>query len=215
MDGDQERQLVKAARKDPEAFGALYDEYFERILSYTYRRTGSLVEAEDATSETFFKAMKSIGRFRWRGGGFLPWLYRIAANEVVNLQRKRKPGESGGFLERLPAPVRDELEEVEKDCEGRQLADSLAQGLSMLEERDREVVVLHYLQGESYAVISEATGINENTLRVKAMRALRRLEEFLGKEGWDHGKAREAGWAAGLSSAGPEVPGLPEAAAGV
>lgn len=215
MDRDQEKRLVGAARKDPEAFGALYDAYFEKILCYTFRRTGSLVDAEDATSETFFKAMKNIGRFRWRGGGFLPWLYRIAANEVVNLQRKRRPGESGDFLEHLPAPVRDEVEEAESHCDGKELANSLAHGLSMLEERDREVVVLHYLQGESYAVISETTGIKENTLRVKAMRALRRLEEFLGKEGWDHGKAREAGWAAGLSGASPEIPGLPEAATGI
>jgi RNA polymerase sigma-70 factor (ECF subfamily) len=215
VDGDRERQLVRAARKDPEAFGALYDEYFDKILSYTYRRTGNLVDAEDATSETFFKAMRNMGRFRWRGGGFLPWLYRIAANEVVNLQRKRKPGESADFLERLPSPVRDEVEEAERHSDGKELAGCLAHGLSMLDERDRQVVVLHYLQGESYSVISETTGIKENTLRVKAMRALRRLEEFLGKEGWDHGKARQAGWAAGLSGAGPEVPGLPEAATGV
>ena len=215
VDRDQEKRLVKAARKDPEAFGALYDTYFDKVLAYAYRRTGCLVDAEDATSETFFKAMKSIGRFRWRGGGFLPWLYRIAANEVVNIQRKRRAGEVSHLLDRLPAPVKDELDELAAVRDGQQLADCLARALSNLDRRDQEIVTLHYLQGESYSVIAETTGMKESTLRVRAMRALRRLEEFLGKEGWDHGRAREAGWAASLSGSGAEIPGLPEAAAGI
>ncbi len=215
MTSEQEKHLVKVARKDPEAFGKLYDEYFDRVLCYAYRKTGNLVDAEDVTSETFFKAMTHVGRFRWRGGGFLPWLYRIAANEVVNMHRRRKEGEASELTERLPDPVKDELEEAEAERQGRELAASLAQALSLLDARDQEVVVLHYLQGESYSLIAEATGMKESTLRVRAMRALRRLEELLGKEGWDHGRAREAGWAAGLSGSGAEIPGLPEAATGI
>ena len=125
VDREQERTLVKAAAKHAEAFGQLYDAYFPKILAYAYRRTGDLVDAEEAASETFLKALNHIGRFRWRGGGFLPWLYRIAGNEVVNIHRKRRKGEASGLLDLLPAPVRDEVEEAEINRQGKKLASSL------------------------------------------------------------------------------------------
>ena len=176
---------------------------------------GNLADAEDATSETFFKAMKNIGRFRWRGGGFLPWLYRIAANEVTNIQRKRKKGIANQLLEHLPAPVRDELEEAETAREGQELFGSLKRALSLLDPRDQEIVLLHYFQGESYSLIAKATGVKESTVRVKAMRALRRLKESLGKEGWNHGKVREAEWAGALSGSSAEISELSEAGVGI
>ena len=215
MDQELEKRLVKAARRDAEAFGKLYDAYFPRILSYAYCRIGDLADAEEAAAETFFKALRSIGRFRWRGRGFLPWLYRIASNEVINIHRRRKKGEASGLLDTLPAPVKDELEDAEARSQGRKLAKSLARALSLLDRHDQEIVVLHYLQSEPYSLIAKATGLKEGTVRVKAMRALRRLEETLRKEGWDHGRARDAGWASGLSGPSAAVPGLPETAAGI
>lgn len=176
---------------------------------------GNLADAEDATSETFFKAMKNIGRFHWRGGGFLPWLYRIAANEVANIQRKSKKGITSRWREHLPAPVRDELEKVETARKGRKLVSSLARAFSLLDLREQEIVVLHYFQGESYSLIAKAVGLKESTVRVKAMRALRKLKESLGKEGWDHGKVREAEWAGDLSSSSAEISVLPEAGFGI
>lgn len=211
MDRDQERRLVKAARKDPEAFGALYDAYVGRILSYTYRLLGSFTDAEEATSETFYKAIRAIGRFKLRQCGFLPWLYRIAANESVNVQRRRTKGAESPLLDRLPGPVRDELEEHEAAESGQELAQALARALAQLDSRDREIVTLHYFQGETYALIARATGVKESATRVRAMRALRKLEQTLEKEGWDHGRAHDAGWAAGIDECA-EVPGLPETA---
>ncbi|MBN1424148.1 RNA polymerase sigma factor [Candidatus Fermentibacteria bacterium] len=212
MDRDQERRLVKAARKNPEAFGALYDEYAGRILSYTYRLLGSFADAEEATSETFYKAILGIGRFRWRPCGFLPWLYRIASNESVNVQRRRAKGAESPLFERLPGPVRDELEQKETVESGHELAKALARALAQLDPRDRQIVTLHYFQGETYALIARSTGVKESALRVRAMRALRRLEQILEKEGWNHGRAHDAGWAAGVDGCA-EVPGVPETAA--
>ena len=212
MDREQERRLVKAARKDPHAFGALYDAYVGRIFSYTYRLMGSFTDAEEATSETFYKALRAIGRFRWRQSGFLPWLYRIASNESVNVQRRRARGAESPLPDQLPGPVRDELEEAEVASSGQELVRALARALAQLDPRDRDTLTLHYFQGETYALIAKVTGVKESAVRVRAMRALRKLEHLLEKEGWNHGTAHEAGWAAGIDGCA-EVPGLPEAAA--
>jgi len=212
VDKDKERRLVKAASKDPQAFGALYDAYVARILSYTYRLLGSFTDAEEATSETFYKALRAIGRFRWRRCGFLPWLYRIAANESANVQRKRARGAESPLPDQLPGPVRDELEETEAASSGRELARALARALAEIDPRDRHIVTLHYFQGETYALIAQSAGVKESAVRVRAMRALRKLEQRLEMEGWNHGRAHDAGWAAGVGGCA-EVPGLSETAA--
>src|SRR5512143_949039 len=81
--------LVKRAKRDPEAFGLLYERYVDRIYSYIYFRTGSEQDAEDLTARTFFQALTNIRRYNERGLPFSAWLYRIAHNLMANWHRDR------------------------------------------------------------------------------------------------------------------------------
>ena len=115
MDAEKEKKLVEASKKDASAFGALFEEYYPKILKYTVYRTGNAEVARDVTSETFFKALKNIGQFRWMGASFSSWLYRIASNEVNMYFRHRKyePSSLDAALEDNPnlnTPSKQELE---------------------------------------------------------------------------------------------------------
>ena len=90
MNLEQEKELVERAKSDTGAFGELYDQYYSRILGYVLRRTASIEIAQDVTSEVFFKALKHLGQFHWRGVPFSAWLYRIACHEIANNLRKSK-----------------------------------------------------------------------------------------------------------------------------
>ena len=73
--------LVELARGgDCEAFGLLYDHYHVSVYRFVYYRVGSVALAEDLTSETFFRALRSMGSFRWQGKDFGAWLMTIARN---------------------------------------------------------------------------------------------------------------------------------------
>jgi len=87
---DEDEQLVAAAKDDSEAFGKLYDKYYPRIFRYIYHRTLNVQLTEDLTSNTFFAALRHIGRFRWKRIPFGAWLYRIATNEVNMHWRKKR-----------------------------------------------------------------------------------------------------------------------------
>src|SRR4051794_5777713 len=80
--GDAE--LVRQAQRRPEAFAPLYLAYRDLILNYCYYRLHNRVEAEDAASSTFVKALHGIQRFRDGSDSFRSWLFRIAHNEVVD-----------------------------------------------------------------------------------------------------------------------------------
>src|SRR6478752_7864286 len=73
--------LVELARQgDAEAFGMLYDHYQGSVYWFLFYRTRSSTLAEDLTSETFFRALRSMNGFRWQGKDFGAWLMTIARN---------------------------------------------------------------------------------------------------------------------------------------
>ena len=88
-----ERELVDAAKASREHFGLLYDRYVAQVYRYAYARTDSHHDAEDVTSETFRRALEHIGGYVWQGKPFGAWLYRIAANVIIDRRRVERPRE--------------------------------------------------------------------------------------------------------------------------
>jgi len=101
MNLSEEKELVERAKKDPEAFGKLYDIHYSKIFGYILKRVADVDIAQDIVSETFLKALKNIWKFRWQNVSFSAWLYRISSNEISNFFRKKKPTVS---IDLVPEP---------------------------------------------------------------------------------------------------------------
>src|SRR6185436_21045958 len=86
-DDFDERLLVQAAQADPARFVDLYKRHFHRVYAYVIRRTRSREEAEDVTSIVFERALSHLTKFEWRGAPFVAWLFRIAANAILDCQQ--------------------------------------------------------------------------------------------------------------------------------
>ena len=86
-----EALLVERAKTDPEAFGELYDRYFQQMYRFVFSRMRDQTAAEDVTSEVFLKALRSISRYQDTGRPFAAWLYQIAANAVADRYRAHRP----------------------------------------------------------------------------------------------------------------------------
>jgi RNA polymerase sigma-70 factor, ECF subfamily len=118
---EDEQALVERAKRDPNAFGDLYERYLLQIYRFVYSRVRDQTVAEDVTSEVFMKALKSIGRYQDTGKPFSAWLYQIAVNSVADRYRAAKPVEDideqrdlaigGASLEEV-ASQRDELRRI-------------------------------------------------------------------------------------------------------
>lgn len=83
--------LVAAAQRDRTAFAPLYARYARPIYRYCYRRLGDHDAAEDATSQTFVKALAGLDRCRPEQGSFRSWLFTIADRVVIDRHRRTKP----------------------------------------------------------------------------------------------------------------------------
>ena len=88
LNQDIEQLVRNAQRGDQEAFGELYEHFYDKIFRYVSFKSGKGMDAEDITGEVFLKMLNSIHSFKWKGYPFSSCLYRIAHNLVIDHYRK-------------------------------------------------------------------------------------------------------------------------------
>jgi RNA polymerase sigma-70 factor (ECF subfamily) len=170
--GEEDASLVKAARRNPAAFAALYRRYVTPIYRYLYSHVGHAADAEDLTAQVFTEALEGLGRYRERGS-FAAWLFTIARRRAADHHRRRqRPYLS--LDEALDRPDEDKspLAHVVQDETLRRLATLVAQ----LDKEQQELLRLRFAGGLTYAEISTLTGRSEAAVKMAVHRLLRRLE---------------------------------------
>ena len=168
------RLVEKAAGGDVEAYGELYSIYLARIYRYVFHQVRDKMIAEDVTEEVFVKAWKAIDTCRGREKTFLPWLYRIAQNHVIDNLRKRKKQPS--IEMEAVGEVGSPQPEVGEDLERQELLKVIAH----LPQNQRQVIILKFIEGLDNPEIASIMGKSQGAVRVLQMRALARLRKYLG-----------------------------------
>jgi len=184
MSLEQEKDLVERAKSDAEAFGELYDQYYSQIFGYVLKRTASIEVAQDVTSEVFFKTLKNLEKFHWRGIPFSSWLYRIATNEIANYFRKSKHGqfrlEEASNSIRLSNPAAEaELLEAEAELKSHEDFLALHESLSGLPVKYQEVIVLRFFEDKQLKEIGEILGKGDGTVKSLLHRGLEKLRKLM------------------------------------
>jgi RNA polymerase sigma-70 factor, ECF subfamily len=170
--------LVDLARTgDTEAFGMLYDHYNGTVYRFLYCRVGSHALAEDLTSETFFRALRSMSGFKWQGRDFGAWLVTIARNLVADhfkAGRTRLEMATDDLSDHdtaTPGPEDDVLASLTNEA--------VLAGLRQLAAEQQECLVLRFLQGMSIAETAEILRRSEGAVKQLQLRAVRNLAKLL------------------------------------
>ena len=170
--------LVELARKgDSEAFGLLYDHYHGAVYRFLFYRTRSVQLAEDLTSETFFRALRSMTNFRWQGRDFGAWLMTIARNLATD---HFKAGRT-----RLELTTEDmgQHDDTTEGPEGAVLAgltnEILLEALAQLPDEQRDCVVMRFLQGMSIAETAAVLGRSDGAIKQLQLRGIRNLAKLM------------------------------------
>ena len=184
-----ERELVERAKADATAFGALYRHYLPRVYAYAWRRTGSREAAEDITASVFEAALRGLPRYRWRPGGFAPWLFRIAANQVIAHHRREgraatDRGQRAMALTAGPAEGAAESEGLGQLLV-REEVDEVRVALATLTARYQRAIDLRYLAGLDQAEAAKAMGLTKPAFAVVLSRALKALRRELATQRLD------------------------------
>lgn len=160
---DDDRPLVEAAQQDASAFGELYDRNFDRVYAFVARRVNNRAEAEDVTAEVFHRALSNIRKFERRGTPFVAWLYRIAANEIID-RAKRASREITLAVE----PSHEEMLAIEERA-------TLFKMVEQLPGAQRDVIVKRFAEERSIAEVAREMGRSEGAIKQLQLRALEAL----------------------------------------
>ena len=172
---DDEADLaLRISAGDPDALDELVRRFWEPLSSYAYRLVGDRDAAMDIAQETFLRIWENRSRKAPRS--LHAYLFRITRNHALD---QRKTRETRGRLLRVhdahgppPATPEDVLERG-------QIAEQVDLAIRALPGRRREVFVLAYLKGLSYAEVGEVMGISPKTVQNQVSAALDQLRELL------------------------------------
>lgn len=181
-DATRVEALVELAQGgDTEAFGLLYERSVDVVYRYVLVRTGDRQLSEDITSETFLRALRNIGSFRWQGRDITAWFITIARNLVID------NGKSARFRleittdELLDRPLDQHTPEEQVLRRHRDL--ELVEALRNLTSDQAECVVLRFMEGLSLAECAFVLGRKENAVKQLQLRAIRALRKDLDRAG--------------------------------
>ena len=144
---------------------------YDKIYQYAYFKLHNSHLAEDITQETFLRYLNSSER---RGGYEMRYLYTIAKNLCIDAFRKAK--HETFAEERIDEPGEDPTD-LMLDC----LA--AREALSKMDEADRELLLLRYVNEESVGTISKLFQCSRFAVYRQTKRAQDEFKRLMGGEG--------------------------------
>lgn len=153
----------------------IYALYFKDVYFFAYSLTKDKHLAEDITSETFLKALKSLDSFKGESD-IRVWLFQIAKNTYYSYLRKSKKETGLDALEEIEAEI-----DIEKHVFTKEESMNVHKVLHQLSEPYKEVFTLRLFGGLSFKQIAELFGKTDNWACVTFYRAKEKIREEMRK----------------------------------
>ena len=167
--------IARAQRGNAEAVGRLYEEFHQSIFRYLYYRTADLQTAEDLTSEVFLKMVKGLPGYYSKNVPFKAWLFQIARNLAIDHHRRDNTHPITSIEENIPAANNDRDQIIENRLDSNTLKDALVR----LNDEQRDVILMRFIEGMPIAQVAAALHKSEDAVKGLQRRALNALRANL------------------------------------
>ncbi len=160
--------------------------YEYELYHYLKRFLGDAQLAEDAFQQTFIQVYLKRSQFEV-GRKVRPWLYMVATNQAIDLQRRNKRHRHAS-LEKTVIGMGEELDGIslleilpgenaspETELEMQERALRVGELINQLSDSLRQVVILIYYEGIKYREVAEILQIPVGTVKSRLHTAIKRL----------------------------------------
>ncbi len=170
----RERQLLQRIRSgDRQAADQLVDEHYQSVYRWVLHLCRHREHAADLTQETFVQVWDGLDGFRGQAS-LQTWIHRIAYHTYLRTERNPTPE---------PQPLSEVPDTAGPDIVQVALTRHLVhEALARLPEKQRDVVVLHYLHGLTAAEVAEVLQIPTGTVLSRLHASRGKLCELLSDE---------------------------------
>jgi len=163
-------------KKDPEAFGQLYDLYIEKIYRFIYFKVNSKEESEDLTSAVSLKVWSYLIEHKEKEvDSFSGLVYKIARNIVIDFYRSK------AVHKEYPIDILEEIGEDDHNLykiEMNQEVEKIMKDIKKLKYEYQEVITLKYVDDLEVSEIAEILDRSQTNIRVIMHRAIKKLKSF-------------------------------------
>ncbi|WP_343600655.1 sigma-70 family RNA polymerase sigma factor [Mycobacterium sp.] len=180
--------VAAAVAGDRDAIREVLETIRPVVVRYCRARLGvaqrSGLSADDVAQEVCVATIASLPRYRRRGRPFLAFVYGIAAHKVADAHRAARRDLSyptDALPERRSAGPGPEQAAVDADAVAR-----MNELLTVLPEKQREILILRVVVGLSAEETARAVGSTPGAVRVAQHRALARLKSVIVAAGHGH-----------------------------
>ena len=177
--------LKRAAAGDVDAFETLVLQYEKFIYNIAWRIMGNGEDAKDVAQEVVIKIYRNLASCASMEH-MRAWVARITHNACMDELRRRKGKKPASYDEIVDLGDSEAAWQIVDPAQGPEalllrdeLARQIEEGLKMLSDEHRALIVLRDVQGLAYEEIAEATGTPLGTVKSRISRGRRNLKRIL------------------------------------
>jgi len=171
-------------------FELLVQSYDRKVFGTMLTILGNRQDAEDVTQETFLTAFRKLNQFQ-RRSSFYTWLYRIAYNLAIDLQRRRgrtakQVVSSAAALNSFETHLYDPPDRHDSPSDiaiAQETVEQVRRGLGRLDSERRSIIVMRDIDGMDYSEIAAVLDLPIGTVRSRLHRARLELRDILNSVG--------------------------------
>jgi RNA polymerase sigma factor (sigma-70 family) len=174
---DMELLREYATRHSEEAFATLATRHIDLVYTAALRHTRNHHQAQEVTQAVFVVLARKAGSLNPRTvlAGWLFQTARLTAANYVRGETRRVRREQEACMQSDP---NDHTEES-----WRHVAPILNEIIGDLREKDRDAIVLRFLQGKDYRQVAAALGATEEAAQMRVSRALEKMRKMFARRG--------------------------------
>lgn len=162
---------------DPRAVEQMVAQYSPVLYRFAYYQLHDAMPAEDLVAEVFARVIEKVGGYVQGSTPFQAWLFRIARNLITDHYRSMKRRPQVSFEQWLAAEPGAEPGGWDNGIDSLPLREELQAGLRLLTEEQRQVIILHVIEGWDMPQVARILGRtlpSVKSLYYRGMESLRR-----------------------------------------
>lgn len=149
----------------------IYEKFASKVKGYLYTQVNNSFLAEDLCEDVFLKVYEKLESFDETKASLSTWIFTITRNTLIDYYRVRKVHSD------IPEDMASE-DSIEEEVCNNSVLESLADALSKLETRERDIIILHYYKGITLKEVATMIGISYAYVKILHNKALGELKSL-------------------------------------